>query len=128
MREINPVSRQIDAQYLNITIGNINVEQVGTNCKEKYFKFVGHVLDDKFTWTDARYFIDPVKKLFEAVDNIEEVIPEITDIDDEEYDELVAYVREKWDYIEENLEWVVDTAIEAGRSILTLVTMSDKKA
>ena len=26
------------------------VEQVGTGCKEKYFKFVGHVLDDKFTW------------------------------------------------------------------------------
>ena len=26
------------------------VEQVGTNCKEKYFKFVGHVLDDRFTW------------------------------------------------------------------------------
>ena len=74
------------------------------------------------------YFIDPVKKLFEAVDNIEEVIPEITDIDDEEYDILVEYVREKWDYDEENLEWVVDTAIEAGRSILTLVTMSDKKA
>ena len=23
---------------------------VGTNCKEKYFKFVGHVLDDKLTW------------------------------------------------------------------------------
>ena len=68
------------------------------------------------------------KKLFEAVDNIEEVIPEITDIDDEEYDELVAYVREKWDYDEENLEWIVDTAIEAGRSILTLVSMSDKKA
>ena len=42
---------QLDLQYLNITIGNRNVEQVGTNCKEKYFKFVGHVLDDKFTWT-----------------------------------------------------------------------------
>ena len=69
-----------------------------------------------------------MKKLFEAVDNIEDVIPEITDIDDKEYDELVAYVREKWDYDEDNLEWVVDTAIEAGRSILTLVSMSDKKA
>ena len=95
---------------------------------EFIFSFVDAIgkakADDKFTWTDARYFIDPVKKLFEAVDNIEEVI----DIDDEEYDELVAYVREKWDYSEENLEWVVDTAIEAGRSILTLVSMSDKKA
>ena len=34
----------------NLHIGNQAVEQVGTNCNEKYFKFVGHVLDDKFTW------------------------------------------------------------------------------
>ena len=31
-------------------IGNQRVEQVGTNCEEKYFKFVGHVLDDKLSW------------------------------------------------------------------------------
>ena len=89
---------------------------------EFIFSFVDAIgkskADDKFSWTDAKYFIDPVKKLFEAVDNIE----------DKEYDELVAYVREKWNYDEENLEWIVDTAIEAGRSILTLVSMSDKKA
>ena len=34
-----------------------------------------------------------------------------------------AYVKDKWDYEEENLDWVVDTAIEAGRGILTLVNM-----
>ena len=34
----------------NLHIGSQTVEQVGTNCNEKYFKFVGHVLDDKFTW------------------------------------------------------------------------------
>ena len=79
--------------------------------------------DGEMSWTDARYFIDPVKKLFEAVDDIEEVLPEIDDLDEEEYDELVEYVREKWDYDEENLDWVVDTAIEAGRSILTMVNM-----
>ena len=31
-------------------IGSQNIEQVGTNCKEKYFKFVGHVIDDKLSW------------------------------------------------------------------------------
>ena len=60
---------------------------------EFIFSFVDAIgkakADDKFSWTDARYFIDPVKKLFEAVDNIEEVIPEITDIDDEEYELMV---------------------------------------
>ena len=79
--------------------------------------------DGEMSWSDARYFIDPVKKLFEAVDDIEEVLPEIEDLDDTEYDELVAYVKEKWDYDEENLDWVVDTAIEAGRGVLTLINM-----
>ena len=77
----------------------------------------------EMSWSDARHFIDPVKKLFEAVEDIEEGLPEIVDLDESEYDELVAYVREKWDYDEENLDWVVDTAIEAGRGILTLVNM-----
>ena len=79
--------------------------------------------DGEMSWSDARYFIDPVKKLFEAVDDIEEVLPEIEDLSGEEYDQLVEYVKEKWDYEEENLDWVVDTAIEAGRGILTLVNM-----
>jgi len=79
--------------------------------------------DGEMTWTDARYFIDPIKKLFEAVDDIEEVLPEIEDLSDEEYDELVKYVKGKWNYDEENLDWVVDTAIEAGRGVLTLINM-----
>jgi len=79
--------------------------------------------DGEMSWSDARYFIDPVKKLFEAVDDIEEVLPEIEDLDEAEYDQLVEYVKEKWDYEEENLDWVVDTAIEAGRGVLTLINM-----
>ena len=39
-----------DLQGLNLKIDNKFVDRVGTNCKEKYFKFVGHVLDDKLTW------------------------------------------------------------------------------
>jgi len=79
--------------------------------------------DGEMSWSDARYFIDPVKKLFEAVDDIEDVLPEIDDLDEEEYDQLVEYVKEKWNYDDENLDWVVDTAIEAGKSILTMVNM-----
>ena len=79
--------------------------------------------DGEMTWSDARYFIDPVKKLFEAVDDIEEVLPEIEDLSEAEYDELVEYVKGKWNYDEENLDWVVDTAIEAGRGVLTLINM-----
>ena len=79
--------------------------------------------DGEMSWSDARYFIDPVKKLFEAVDDIEEVLPEIEDLSEVEYDQLVEYVKEKWNYDEENLDWVVDTAIEAGRGVLTLINM-----
>ena len=79
--------------------------------------------DGEMSWGDARHFIDPVKKLFDAVEDIEEVLPEIVDLDESEYDELVEYVREKWDYDEENLDWIVYTAIDAGRGILTIINM-----
>ena len=39
---------KISNNYLKI--GDTNIEQIGTNCNEKYFKFVGHVLDDKLSW------------------------------------------------------------------------------
>ena len=79
--------------------------------------------DGEMSWSDARYFIDPVKKLFEAVDDIEEVLPESEDLTDEEYDELVEYVKGKWNYDEENLDWIVDTAIEAGRGLMMMINM-----
>ena len=34
----------------SLKIGDTIIEQVGTNCREKYFKFVGHVLDDRLSW------------------------------------------------------------------------------
>ena len=79
--------------------------------------------DGEMSWSDARYFIDPVKKLFEAVDDIEEVLPEIEDLTDAEYDELVEYVKGKWNYDEENLDWIADTAIEAGRGLMMMINM-----
>ena len=44
-------SEQINLEGLQLKIGDQLIDQVGTDCKEKYFKFVGHVLDDKLTWT-----------------------------------------------------------------------------
>ena len=41
---------QNNVNTLQIKIENQTVEQVGTGCKEKYFKFVGHVLDDSLSW------------------------------------------------------------------------------
>ena len=42
---------------------------------------------------------------------------------DAEYDELVEYVKGKWNYDEENLDWIVDTAIEAGRGLMMMINM-----
>ena len=30
-----------------LKIGNQIIKQIGSNCEDKYFEFVGHVLDDK---------------------------------------------------------------------------------
>ena len=72
---------------------------------------------------NSNFEINAVKKLFEAVDDIEEVLPESEDLTDEEYDELVEYVKGKWNYDEENLDWIVDTAIEAGRGLMMMINM-----
>ena len=34
-------NEKLNLQYLKLKIGDKIVEQVGTNCKEKHFKFVG---------------------------------------------------------------------------------------
>ena len=40
----------LDIGTNSLKIGNQTIDQIGSNCKEKYFKFVGHVLDDKLSW------------------------------------------------------------------------------
>lgn len=40
----------IDLDNLNLQIDGKYVDQIGNNCKDKYFKFVGHVLDENLTW------------------------------------------------------------------------------
>ena len=41
---------KINLHNKNLKIAEQMIEQVGSNCKEKYFKFVGHVIDDQLTW------------------------------------------------------------------------------
>ena len=42
--------KNLDIGTNTLKIGNQIIEQIGSNCKDKYFKFVGHVLDDKLGW------------------------------------------------------------------------------
>ena len=53
-----------EAQNLNLQINGKNVDQIGNSCKEKYFKFVGHVLDENLTWEGHLEHL--VKKLASA--------------------------------------------------------------
>ena len=42
--------KNLDIGTNTLKISNQTIEQIGSNCKEKYFKFVGHVIDDKLSW------------------------------------------------------------------------------
>ena len=77
--------------------------------------------DGEFDWYDAKNFIEPIKNLGDAIDNIDEVLPEITDIDEEEYEELLQWMKEEFpEIIDEEIEFVLDEALVAGKTILTL--------
>ena len=51
--------------------------------------------DGDFDWYDAKNFIEPIKNLGDAIDNIDEVLPEITHIDEEEYEELLQWMKDE---------------------------------
>ena len=42
--------KQFDIGNNKLQIGGTTIEQIGTHCQQKYFEFVGQVLDDKLTW------------------------------------------------------------------------------
>ena len=51
--------------------------------------------DGEFNWRDGLNFIEPLKRLGPAIDNIEEIVPEIGDLDAEEWAELVEFVSSR---------------------------------
>ena len=41
---------KVNFDNLNLQIGSENIERIGDDCKTKYFKFVGHRLDEHLQW------------------------------------------------------------------------------
>ena len=41
----------IDIGGCSMKIGDDIIEQIGDDCKTKFFKFLGHHLDEHLTWT-----------------------------------------------------------------------------
>ena len=75
--------------------------------------------DGEFTWSDGLNFIDPLKKIAPAIDDIDEVIPEVMDLDASEWSELVDYVTERFDLDvssddDSDVESRVEEALNAG--------------
>ena len=70
--------------------------------------------DGEFTWSDGLNFIEPLKKIAPAIDDIEEVIPEIMDLDASEWNELVDYVSEQWNIDTSDTEDDIYERIEDG--------------
>ena len=81
--------------------------------------------DGEFTWSDGLNFIDPLKKIAPAIDDIDEVIPEVMDLDASEWRELVDYVTERFDLDvssddDSDVESRVEEALNAGVELLRL--------
>jgi hypothetical protein len=85
--------------------------------------------DGDFDFWDAKNFIEPLKKIAPAVENIDEVLPELEDLSWDEILELAKYSMTELGLggdiniaseVESAAEQVED-AIEMGRSLLKLV-------
>jgi len=78
--------------------------------------------DDDFSWSDARYFLEPLKALKPALNEIDQVIPEVLGLDESELDELVAYAKEKFDLDDDAAEEKVERVVDCGVELLKLFT------
>ena len=81
--------------------------------------------DGDFSWTDGLNFIEPLKKIAPAIDDIEDVIPEVMDLDESEWNELIDFVQEKFDLDLDqdddlDIEARVEEALNAGVELLRL--------
>ena len=81
--------------------------------------------DGDFSWTDGLNFIEPLKKIAPAIDDIEDVIPEVMDLDASEWNELIDFVQEKFNLDidpddDSDIESRGEEALNAGVELLRL--------
>ena len=83
--------------------------------------------DGKFSWTDGLNFIEPLKKIAPAINDIDDVIPEVMDLDASEWNELVEYIQGRFDLVttstdgeEDDIETKIEEALNAGVELLRL--------
>ena len=81
--------------------------------------------DGDFSWSDGLNFIEPLKKIAPALDDIEQVIPEVMDLDASEWNELVDYVQANFNLEvsegeDSDIETKIEEALNAGVELLRL--------
>ena len=83
--------------------------------------------DGDFNWRDGLNFIEPLKKLGPAIDNIEDIIPEIGDLDANEWNELITYVSEQWDLdnsdSDDDLSERIEDGLNAGIELIRMTQL-----
>lgn len=85
--------------------------------------------DGDLDFWDAKNFVEPLSYLGEAIDNIDEVLPELQDLDEREVMELVQFAMEELEIggdfnvvqeVEVAKQRVTD-ALTMGKTLLSLV-------
>ena len=83
--------------------------------------------DGDFNWRDGINFIEPLKRLGPAIDNIEDIIPEIGDLDANEWNELITYVSEQWDLdnsdSDDDLSERIEDGLNAGIELIRMTQL-----
>ena len=120
--------RFVDGRGGNNSLMNVRVDCV--RCNEGYSLAEAvkkSAADGKFSWTDGLNFVEPLKKIAPAIDDIDDVIPEVMDLDASEWNELVDYIQGRFDLVttstdgeENDIETKIEEALNAGVELLRL--------
>lgn len=82
--------------------------------------FQESMADGDFDWYDAKNFVEPLRALGDAIDDIYDVIPEVQDLSAEEMQELSEYIKENFDIEDDDLEASIEKAIDTGVELMKL--------
>ena len=70
--------------------------------------------DGKFDWSELGLFVAPLGSLPAALSGLQDLPKEWQDMDDSERDELMKYVQDEFDIPQDNIEEMVEKALQAG--------------
>lgn len=82
---------------------------------------------DGWQWTDSLGFIDDAAKVPGVIKSGPEMLLELKDLSDVEREELKVYVQTEFDIPNDDLEFVIEDALNISFSIVSLITRIPKR-